>query len=196
MDLIDQFYAAVNTLQGCMPLLLGIIASLYIIQIINFLLGYRLNLLGIYPRHPLGLLGIAFAPLLHGGFNHLFFNSIALFALMAMLILNGIEVFYSVSLEIIIISGSMTWLFGCKALHVGASGVIMGYWAYLMVNAIQAPDLMSIALGAVSLYYFGGLALSLVPGEKGVSWEGHLFGAGAGVAAVYASPWLMLNGYI
>ncbi|MGD9153219.1 MAG: rhomboid family intramembrane serine protease [Gammaproteobacteria bacterium] len=167
---------------------LKLIAILWIIQIINFILRYRLNFLGIYPRHLFGLPGIVCSPFLHGNFNHLFFNSIPLFLLINLILFNGRAEFYCISIMIILLSGMALWLFGRRAIHIGSSTLIMGYFGYLLINAYHQPTMSTILLAAFCIYYFGGLFLALIPGEKGISWEGHLFGFLAGVAAAFLCP--------
>ena len=80
-----------------------------------------------------------------------------------------------------LISGFLVWCFAKPGLHVGASGLITGYWAFLVCDIYQQGSIISIILGALSLYYFAGIFLGIIPGKKGVSWEGHLFGLIAGV---------------
>ncbi len=84
--------------------------------------------------------------------------------------------------------GSATWLFARKGVHVGASGVIMGYWSYLLVNAYKHPGWLSIVLACVCIYYFGSFLFSIVPNDEKSSWESHLFGLMAGVAAAFVIP--------
>lgn len=189
-DLINQLDLSISLMKENMPFVLTLVAGLYGIHIINFLLGYRLNIFGIYPRRIWGLPGIFFSPFLHGNFNHLFFNSIPLFILFNLVLLSGTNTFYSVTATIVILGGLGTWLFGRPALHIGASGLIMGYWSYLLLNAYQQGTAMSIMLGLVCVYYLGGLLLNLFPLEARTSWEAHVFGFCAGIAAVYTTPYL------
>ncbi|MDR3477772.1 MAG: rhomboid family intramembrane serine protease [Gammaproteobacteria bacterium] len=185
---ISEFDTAIVSLQKNISLILILIGSLYVIHFINWILGHRLNMLGIYPRRTWGLFGIAFSPFIHGHFNHLFFNSIPLFVLASFVLLNGLPTFYFVSVTIILLSGIATWAFGRRGFHIGASGVIMGYWGYLLINAYHQETALSIALAAVCIYYFGGLLFHLFPTEVKSSWEGHVFGFLAGVAAAYLCP--------
>lgn len=194
-DFIQTVYNLINLSQQNMHFLLSFIGLLWGIQIVNAGLGYRLNVLGIYPRHPLGLIGIPFSPFLHGNFTHLFFNSIPLFILANFVLLSGIPQFVCVSLIIIVISGVGTWVFARKGLHVGASGLIMGYFGYLLANAYYQPSIISVILGIVCLYYFGSMLFGLVPTRERVSWEGHLFGFLGGFAAIYLSPLLLARLY-
>lgn len=151
--------------------------------LLNALLHNRLSVLGIYPRRWKGLPGIIASPFIHRSFSHLVFNSIPLFVLMNFLLLQGRPLFFEVSLIIVVLTGAACWLFARNAYHIGASGVIMGYFSYLLLNAYYQPSAMNIVLGVLCLYYFGGLLSALLPGDKTISWEGHLFGFLAGIAA-------------
>jgi len=162
------------------------------LHFINYLFRYQLNYLGIIPRRWRGLPGIMFSPWLHGDFNHLFFNAIPLFMLANFILLQGEDIFFSVSLIIILLSGALVWLLGRRAYHVGASSLIMGYWGFLLLNVYQQGTIMAIILGFVCIYYLGGLFSNLLPGRRGVSWEGHVFGFIAGLAANFLSP-ILLN---
>lgn len=190
---INDFSMLIAMSKANVPFLLSIIGCMWVLQLLNMILGYRLNVLGIYPRNPLGLVGIFCSPFLHGNFNHLFFNTIPLFIFANFMLLMGLQVFYCSSIVIIILSGLGVWLFGRKALHIGASSVIMGYWGYLIANAFYQPAAMSIIFAIVSVYYFGGLIFALLPGKAGVSVEGHIFGFIAGIAATYLCPMILIS---
>lgn len=188
-SLISQLTYDLAAVKANISLTLTLVGILWLVHIINVLLGYRLNILGVYPRHVWGLIGIPCFSFLHGSFNHLFFNSIPLLVLINFVLLHGWQQFIDVSLIIMLISGSALWLLGRRAIHVGASCLVMGYWSYLLIDAYQHPSLLAIMLAVVCVYYFGGLVFSLFPTEEKVSWEGHIFGFLAGLVAVYW-PWL------
>ena len=166
-------------------LALSFIALLWGIQVINFLLGYRLNILGIYPRHIFGLFGIACSPFLHASFTHVLFNSIPLFFLASLVASLGKHIFFTVSLYIIAIGGVGVWIFGRKGLHVGASGLIMGYLAFLLTQAYFSHSPFGLVVGLLTLYYCGSLLLNLIPTEVRTSFEGHIFGFAAGIASYW-----------
>lgn len=186
--LISSFTDTIALIQLNMPMVLTIIALLWAIQLVNFLLGYRLNILGIYPRHIFGLFGIVCSPFLHGNASHLFFNSIPLFLLLNLMLTFGVPVFYDVSAFIIVVSGALVWLLGRKGIHVGASGVIMGYLGFVLTQAYFSQSPFSLVLGALGIYYCGGLLLNLFPQEIRTSWEGHVFGFAAGIMSYF---WLI-----
>ncbi len=178
----NALHQIILTMQTNALVALEIIGLLWAIQLVNMSLHYRLNILGIYPRHPFGLIGIFTSPFLHGNINHLFFNSIPLFLLLVLMLANGFSYFLNVTLNIMIFSGIAVWLFGRQAMHVGASGVIMGYMGFLLTQAYFHPNASGLILGALALYYCGSILMHLLPTDVKTSWEGHLFGFAAGVA--------------
>jgi membrane associated rhomboid family serine protease len=182
---IQAIFDVFNAIQANAWLALIVLGILWAIQLINAVLGYRLNRLGLYPRHIQGIPGIFFSPLLHGSFTHLFFNSIPFFVLLDFILMNGQHFALQLTLFIVVINGVLLWLFGRPGCHVGASGLIMGYLAYLLVSAYHAPSVKSVLLGLICLYYFGCLLLSVFPKEERVSWEGHFFGLIAGLSVVF-----------
>lgn len=187
---LASLQSALELIKKNIPMALLILAIFWVIFLINMLLGKRLNYLGIYPRHVAGLIGIFFSPFLHANFNHLFFNSVPLFVLTVFMLLYGLKNFIIFSLVIIFFSGILIWLFARKAIHIGASALIMGYWGFLIVDAYYHPSILSIPVIIVCVYYFGGLILSLFPSSEKVSWEGHLFGLIAGILTSYLSAYL------
>lgn len=189
-NFIEELQLAVDTSKANMPFLLHLIGVLWAIHLVNRLLGFRLNVFGILPRNIFGIFGIATSPFLHGHSSHLLLNCIPLFILGNFLLMEGREIFYQVSTIIIIISGLLTWAMGRHALHVGSSGVIMGYFGYLLLNAILVKTAFTLVIFVMILYSFGTLFVSMLPGEKNISFESHIFGFLAGLSAVYLVPYL------
>lgn len=187
MDNFLQVVAAsAAQLKQDLPITVGFIAILFGIQLINWMLGYRLNFLGIWPRKIFGWIGIPFSPFLHGNFTHLILNSVPLFIFSNLIILGGPPVFYSVSAEIILLSGLLIWLFGRCGVHIGASALIMGYLGYILIGIYHKPTPLSFIVGLACLFYFSGMFSNLLPQQdKRISWEGHVFGFAAGIAIAF-----------
>lgn len=187
--MLEQLSASVNLIvrqtQANFPTLLKLLALPWGVYLLTRLSGNRLLYLGIIPRRLSGLPGIAFAPFLHANFNHLFFNSIPLLVLSDFLLIQGLPYFLTVTLYIMLISGTLIWCFAKSGLHIGASALITGYWSYLICGLFKQATLTTFILGILSLYYFAGIFLGIFPTKKGVSWEGHLFGLMAGIATYY-----------
>lgn len=182
----------ITAMQINMLFALKLVGILWLIHILNRILQYRLNALGIQPRTLNGLLGIVFAPLLHGDFNHLFFNTIPLCVLIDLVLPEGLVIFSYVSSSIILLSGSLIWLFGRPGIHIGASSLIMGYFGYLLSKAYFDLTATTVMLAGFCLYYFGGLLLALFPGaKKNVSWEGHVCGFAAGIVTSCYLPTIL-----
>ncbi len=184
-SIANTLQIVIEAMKANLPLVLWLFAGLWAITIVNALLSYRLNVLGIWPRHPFGLVGIVFSPFLHGDFNHLMFNTLPLFVLVNFILLQGQHTFFCVSIAIILLSGLLVWLFARPGIHIGASGLVMGYWGYLLIHAYYQPSILAIVLAVVCIYYFGSLVINLFPSKAQVSWEGHVFGFIAGIAANY-----------
>lgn len=182
---LDPLQDMLNILGNNFFAALKFLAIFWVVHLINRLMSYRLCVFGIIPRHPFGLLGIITSPFIHQDFNHLFFNSVPLFVLSIFVLAGGLDLFYAVTGSIILIAGILIWLIGRPAIHIGASALIMGYWAFVLANAFFQVSMVTILLAVLSLYYFGGLFLSLFPGKAGVSWEGHVCGFIAGVATTF-----------
>lgn len=189
-NLVNSLQLIIQVLISNLLFVTTILIILWSIQLMNWASRYRLNILGIYPRHPIGLIGIFTSPFLHGSFTHLFFNSIPLFMLISFLLVYGQTTFYITTLCIMMIGGILIWLFGRKALHVGASSVIMGYFGFLLINAYHNFNVLSVLLVIFCLYYFSSLLLGLFPTDEKTSWEGHVFGFVAGIATNYLLPYL------
>ena len=185
MNWIDELMRLIQLSGQVLPQTLFWLAVLWIIQAVNMSVGYRLNVLGIWPRRMIGLPGIFCSPFLHGSVEHLFFNSVPLFFLLTLVQLLGALVFLKVSLWIMFVSGMAVWLLGRPGIHVGASGVLMGYWAFLLVQVYFQPSVIGVIIAGLCLYYLSSLWLNLLPGGKKTSWEGHVFGALAGALAAF-----------
>ena len=163
-----------------------------IVQLANQLMGYRLCVLGVIPRTIPGLVGIPLHPFVHGNWGHWFMNALMFIIMASLVAIQGLDVWYTVSQFIIVASGAAIWLFGRNHIHVGASGLVLGYYGYLLANAWGQPNWLTIVLAGVCLYYFWWMILNLFPSDKSVSWEGHLFGFLSGVgASLYISSVLV-----
>jgi membrane associated rhomboid family serine protease len=174
----------VESVESNAAFVLAIIFAALFVYITNRLCRNRLNMLGIIPRQPIGLAGLIFAPWLHASLSHWFMNSLFFFliASMSLVILNRHD-FIWLCLFLSVGSGFLTWVFARPAIHLGASGVVMGLWGYLLVYAIRNPSFIAIALAMSVLYFLGGMIVNIFPKNDRSSWEAHLFGAVIGVLA-------------
>lgn len=174
--------------------ILTFVALLYLIELLDQLSGHSLDRNGIRPLEADGLKGIIFAPLLHGGWAHLFANTVPALVLGFLVTLAGMARFVWATAIIWILGGFGTWLIGgiggCRlpTNHIGASGLIFGWLAFLVVFGWLTRHFWQIVVSLVVMVVYGGVLWGAVPELNrcgGVSWQGHLCGAVAGVLAAY-----------
>jgi membrane associated rhomboid family serine protease len=163
--------------------LMACVALVWVMELFDFIVpGRWLDSHGIVPRTISGLWGILFAPLLHGGFTHLIANTVPFLTLGFLVMLRGLGTFIGVSLLVILLGGLGVWIFGAPGYHIGASGLIFGYIGYLLARGWFERGVGSIVVAVLVALLYGGALWGVLPGQPGVSWEGHLFGFLAGVA--------------
>ena len=162
----------------------GIVWCIYILHV---LLGGQLRVLALQPREVERLYAVFTMHFLHWNFGHLLANTIPL--LILGFFVNALGKLKQVTVLIMLISGLLVWLFARNALHAGASGLVMGYWAYLLANAFFQRNLKSILMAIITLLTYGGLIFTLFDFRSSVSFEGHAFGFLAGIV----SAWILKN---
>jgi membrane associated rhomboid family serine protease len=174
--------------------ILTFVALLYLVELIDQLMGGRLDSNGIRPLTTDGLWGIIFAPVLHANWQHLMANTVPLLVLGFLMTLAGLSRFVWATAIVWIVGGFGTWLIGnvgsaCGPTdHIGASGLIFGWLTFLLVFGIFVRRFWDIVIGLVVLFAYGSVLLGAMPVLHqcgGVSWQGHLSGAVAGVVAAY-----------
>lgn len=146
---------------------------------------------GLVPRTLHGMPGIAVSPFLHTGLSHLLSNTAPLLVLL-LLLAGSRSDSTAVVASIILFGGGLLWLFGRHARHIGASSLVFGLIAFLLISGVlerRWPALLAALL--VGLLYGTTLFTGILPFQPGVSWDGHLFGAVAGVVTAW---WLAREG--
>jgi membrane associated rhomboid family serine protease len=165
---------------------LGLLAVMWVVWIIDALDHYHLNQDGIIPRNTGHLYGIVTAPFLHASFGHIFGNSIPFLILGTMIALSGARRVIAVTAISILISGAGVWLTASSNSEtVGASGVVFGFAAYLVARGILSHRAADLLVGLVVGAVFGISLLSDLIPHSGVSWQAHLFGGLGGVLAAF-----------
>jgi membrane associated rhomboid family serine protease len=166
-------------------ILLGFVALIWLVELVDlFLFRGALDRAGIRPRSESGLWGVVLAPFLHAGPAHLIANTVPLLVLGWLVIVRGIQDFLRVTLLVVLVAGLGVWLFGRPAtIHLGASGVVFGYLGYLLLRGFWERSLIAIGIALVAGFLYGGALWGVLPGQRGVSWEGHFFGLAGGAGA-------------
>ncbi|HEY1972798.1 MAG TPA: rhomboid family intramembrane serine protease [Pseudonocardia sp.] len=165
--------------------MLAFTALLYVLEFVDLTGGQSLSKSEcIVPRQPDRLADVLIAPLLHAGWWHVNSNALGflLFGFLAMAA--GIGRFIAVTVIVWLVSGLGVWLIApSNSCTVGASGVIFGWLMYLLFRGFFNRSARQILLAVVLLVLWGGVLWGLLPGQPGVSWQAHLFGAIGGILA-------------
>ena len=167
------------------------LAVMWGLELVDAFTSYSFDDWGIKPRSVSGAVGIPLAPFLHGGFAHLIANTIPLFVLGVVIGLRGLRNLVDVSLIVGLLGGAAVWLMAPKyasgtqslAVHIGASGIVFGYFGYLITRGFFDKSVRSLLVGVLVLLTYGGLFWGVLPSQPGVSWQSHLFGFIAGAIA-------------
>jgi membrane associated rhomboid family serine protease len=173
------------------PVVLALVALMWVLEVVDLALDHRLDRYGIEPRDADGLDGVVAAPFLHVGFGHLAANTVPFVVMGIVIAFEGLGRFAAVTAIVALVSGLGTWLVApADTIHLGASGVVFGYATYLITRGWFNRRLDEIAIGLVLGALWGGALLAGLEPREGISWQGHLFGAIGGVlaAAMLARP--------
>jgi len=169
----------------------ALLALMWIVQLADAVLPGSFSGFGLRSWDLSGLGGIVVGPLLHASWPHLIANSVPFLVLGCLVAVEGTRRFWAVTALVAVIGGLGTWVANAPGtLTVGASGLVFGYFGYVVLR-VFAPGRVAhrilyavVAVVVISLY--GGSMLAGVVGVRdGISWQAHLFGAiGGGVAAL------------
>ncbi len=163
------------------------VAVLWLVEIVDRTTAGSLDRYGIRPRTDEGLGGIVAAPMLHAGWGHLEANSGPLLILGFLVAVVSTARWVGVLAVTWLISGVGVWLVGPgNAVTVGASGLVFGLLTYLMVAGFLERRPVGILVAVGVFIFYGSVLLGVLPGQPGISWQGHLFGAVGGVIAAYS----------
>ncbi|MEV0596822.1 rhomboid family intramembrane serine protease [Nonomuraea cavernae] len=171
---------------SALVIMIGVLGVMWGVEIVDYLLNGTLDhQFGIVGWDPDGLVGIVFAPFLHVGFGHLMANSLPLLILGFLAALRGVGKFLAASAVIIVIGGFGTWFTSPGVITVGASGLVFGYFGFVVARGLFDRRVLDIvlAIGVAIAYY--SILWGLLPNQQGISWQGHLFGLIGGVIAAW-----------
>lgn len=157
------------------------------VEIVNIALQHNLNEFALRPREVGSLYGVLSMHFLHNSLGHLLSNTIPLLVLG--FFVSALDKMRQVTFCIMLLSGLLVWIFARGGLHAGASGLVMGYWGYLISNAFFHRSFKNVSIAIITLLIYGGAVFTLFDFRASISFEGHIFGFVAGVV----SAWLFLD---
>jgi membrane associated rhomboid family serine protease len=168
------------------------IGVVWCVFVAGLVLPFNINSLGVTPRSPGGVLGIPLMPFLHANLNHLLSNTVPL-AVLLILLAGSKAKSWVIVIDIVLLGGALLWLFGRPATHVGASCLIYGLIAFLLVSGFLERRPVPVVISMIVAFLYGGTLLSGIVPDLGsnVSWEGHLFGV---IAGGLVAGWLTKRG--
>ena len=180
---------------GALKALGVLMAAMIVVHAFNALiLGHAWDRYGILPARADGLWpGMVSAPFLHVSNLHLANNLIALVALGGMAaVVAGNERFVWATIFIAFVGAAGTWLIARGGSHIGASGLVFGYFGFLVGQGLFRQSLLSLVVAGVVIFFYGVNIFFGIFFPRGcTSWEGHLAGALAGLAYARAELWFV-----
>ena len=143
--------------------------------------------LGVFPRELHGLIGIFTAPLVHADIKHLADNSVPVFVLSLAIFYFYREIAYKIFFIVYFVSGFLVWTVGREAYHIGASGLIYGFAAFLFLSGVIRKNMSLLAISLLVTFLYGSMIWGILPYDYKISWESHLMGAVTGIvlAVIY-----------
>ena len=178
-------------LMDSMQISFWLVGVLFAVEAVEILMKVELDRFGIFPRNVNGLVGVILSPLLHANTGHLIANATPLFVLLTILLWDKNYKAGSTIAIIWLVSGLGTWLLGRgtyegeATVHIGASSLIYGLVAYLIVAGFRMESWRAIFIAILVFLIYGGIFYGALPRDGLVSWEGHLCGAVAGAWAAF-----------
>ncbi|CAM3329866.1 rhomboid family intramembrane serine protease [Stackebrandtia soli] len=162
------------------------VVVMWAVEAIDQVFGAGFDSYGILARDVSGLPGIVTAPFLHSGYDHLASNSVPLIVLGGLAASRGLARFLAATAIIVLVGGAAVWLTSPdNTITIGASGLVFGYFGYLLTRAVLERRVLDIVIAVVCVVFYGSILWGVLPGTPGVSWQGHLFGLCAGVLAAW-----------
>ncbi len=161
------------------------VAVFWLVELVDWLvLDGDLDGYGIKPRGSDALRGVLLAPFLHFGFRHVVANTVPFVILGWLVGLRRISDFFLATAAILLIGGFGVWLIGpANSVHAGASGLVFGYLGFLLLRGYFERSPVAILVAIVVGAVYASALPGLLPGQPGVSWQGHLSGFAGGVLA-------------
>ena len=82
-------------------------------------------------------------------------------------------------------SGVWMWIAARDGNHIGFSGVIYALAAFIFFSGLFRRYYRLMALSGIVVFLYGSMIWGVLPIQPSISWEGHLFGAIAGIILAF-----------
>jgi membrane associated rhomboid family serine protease len=168
--------------KGSVAVLIAFLAAVWGVSLACLALGVDAVPI-LVPRTTAGLAGVVTMPFVHGSLAHLVVNTGPLAVFAWLVLIGGTKYFFRVTAVVVIVGGLGVWALGRGGAHVGASGLVFGYFGFLVARGLYDQKLRSIFIAGLVAVLYGGMIWGVLPTLPGVSWEAHLAGLVAGVFA-------------
>lgn len=164
--------------------------SVWIIFIIERVYDLNFVQFGILPRTFKGLIGVVTSVFIHADLDHITSNSFPILILGMMLFYFYKKIAKATFIWIWLVSGIWLWLGGRNGeqhpvYHIGASTLIYGLATFLFFSGVFRKHLRLMVVSALVVFLYGSIMWGIFPLKTEISWEGHLFGALAGVLVAF-----------
>jgi membrane associated rhomboid family serine protease len=151
---------------------------------------YNFLKFGVLPRESAGLLGIITSVFIHGDIHHILSNTLPLLVLGMLLFYFYKKIAIPVFLWIWLVSGIWLWIGGRNNLnyhtcHIGASTLVYGLASFLFFSGVFRKHIRLMVVSMLVVFLYGGIVWGVFPLKEEMSWEGHLFGAIAGMMIAF-----------
>lgn len=166
------------------------VTALWIVFFIEQSGSHGFSKYGILPREIKGLPGVVTSVFIHGGLDHILSNSWPLMVLGMLLFFFYKRIAKQAFIWIWLISGLWLWVGGRNSeahptYHIGASTLIYGLATFLFFSGVFRRHLNLMVVSALVVFLYGSIMWGIFPIKEEISWEGHLFGAIAGVLVAF-----------
>jgi membrane associated rhomboid family serine protease len=165
----------------------ALLAACWAVEVVNYAdEGSLSTRFGIQAHNTHALWHIFTAPFLHANLDHIMANSVPLAVFGFLAALSGTARFLAVNVIIMIASGLGVWSLAAPgSVTVGASGLIFGFFGYLLARGFVERRLRDIVVAVLIAVLYGTMIFGALPGQPGISWQAHLFGLIGGVLAAW-----------
>ncbi len=161
------------------------IVGMWLVYFIFWWLNLEMSIIGVAPQKLKGVIGILFSPFAHGSIAHITSNTVSFMILSLALFYFYRLIAYRVFLINWLISGVLLWIGGRGSVHIGASGIVYGLAFFLFFSGVFRRDKKLGAISMIVVFLYGSMIWGMMPQQTNISWEGHLFGAIAGLSLAW-----------